>query len=428
MAKNRELIEQIGLEVKDALGTGPSETSRATQKQDLLSIISNKKPSPSPRVWVAIAAAAAVVLALSGVFIESRQQPLKFWIGDAKTVAKEGSWVQTSKDQTLMIRFEDNSRLKLAPMSATRIVTANQEEVQVDLSNGSLIAEIEGNGQRSWIVQAGPYQISVLGTVFSVHWDTASSVLEVPVEKGVVLVRGASLNEYGVKLSKGDHLRVDGKTGLISVESPPALLTSPSQKTSDNSAQSQIATNDAGMKKNGQESKKPDSTEGTTKKRKKHSQRPSWKEFYNKGDYLGSIDAARSAGLRKLLSQLSLEELWQLAEAARYARRSDVTTKTLITLRKRFSKSGRAKTAAFLLGRAAIELKHNATDAEKWFMTYLRENPKGPLAEEALGRLIDINHKQGQKANALRYAKSYLSQYSRGPFSELARSIINDQK
>ena len=63
--------------------------------------------------------------------------------------------------------------------------------------------------------------------------------------------------------------------------------------------------------------------------------------------------------------------------------------------------------------------------AARWFETYLRENGGGPLAREALGRLMEAHARRHDDASAKRDAEQYLRAYPGGPHAKLARSLID---
>ena len=148
-------------------------------------------------------------------------------------------------------------------------------------------------------------------------------------------------------------------------------------------------------------------------------------DLYRGGDYSGAVREAEREGLDGLATTLGQEELWQLANAARYAKKGQTSTRILLAVRERFSGYRRAEAATFLLGRVALELNSNPEAARKWFKTYLAQSPNGHLAEEALGRLIDANIKAGKEKEARRSALLYLKRYPKGLFAELAKSVIN---
>ena len=89
-------------------------------------------------------------------------------------------------------------------------------------------------------------------------------------------------------------------------------------------------------------------------------------------------------------------------------------------MRRRFGSRGRS---AFLLGKIAADQLRSPGDAATWFETYLREDPGGALAEQALGRLVELRQR-GAPEVARTTAQRYLAAYPRGSYAALARSLL----
>jgi TolA-binding protein len=175
----------------------------------------------------------------------------------------------------------------------------------------------------------------------------------------------------------------------------------------------------------GAASGKPAQTaEGGTGKSQPPGKTPGWKAFIEQGKYAEAMKDAEEEGFEALVEKLPLSDLWLLANAARYAGDDAKAKKALTAVRGRFGKSKLAKVAAFLLGRIALESDKDPAAGERWLETYLAEDPGGPLAEEALGRLIDARVKAGHTKDAREAGAAYLQKYPDGIFAELARSVL----
>jgi TolA-binding protein len=92
-------------------------------------------------------------------------------------------------------------------------------------------------------------------------------------------------------------------------------------------------------------------------------------------------------------------------------------------LRRRFPGGGHSAFAAFELGRLHFDQLGAYHEATRWLNTYLAEQPSGPLAREALGRVMEAESKSGNASEARRTAELYLSRYPTGPHQKLARSL-----
>ena len=87
--------------------------------------------------------------------------------------------------------------------------------------------------------------------------------------------------------------------------------------------------------------------------------------------------------------------------------------------RRRFGASG---ATSFLLGKIAADQLRSPGEAIQWFETYLRERPRGPLAEQALGRILELEQHGASGAAA---ARRYLTRFPRGAYAALARRVLD---
>jgi hypothetical protein len=63
-------------------------------------------------------------------------------------------------------------------------------------------------------------------------------------------------------------------------------------------------------------------------------------------------------------------------------------------------------------------------EAARWFEVYLRERPRGDLAREAAGRLIEARLGARDRPAARAAARAYLARYPDGPHAALARATL----
>jgi TolA-binding protein len=146
----------------------------------------------------------------------------------------------------------------------------------------------------------------------------------------------------------------------------------------------------------------------------------SWRALEAGGKYADAVKAAERRGLPTIYQTGSGDDLIALARASRFAGRMDVAQRALTVCRTRFAGSPQAAMSAFLLGRSA-----NGAQAAEWFSTYLREQPSGALAREALGRLIEAHQASGDHVSGRAAAERYLKSYPDGPHATLARQALH---
>jgi hypothetical protein len=146
--------------------------------------------------------------------------------------------------------------------------------------------------------------------------------------------------------------------------------------------------------------------------------RPSWSTFEERGDYDGAYAAAAEEGLASLHRASSADELLRLAQVSRVSGHRASEREALLACRLRFPGTEASAIAAYELGRAA-----SGEGAVSWFETYLREQPSGPLAREASGRLVEA-HAGGGGADGHEAARRYLARWPDGPHAALAKRVL----
>ena len=130
------------------------------------------------------------------------------------------------------------------------------------------------------------------------------------------------------------------------------------------------------------------------------------------------MDAAEAAGFSAEVGRASASDLLALSDAARFAGRPARAKEALLAMRRRFGARG---SSAFLLGKIAADQLRSPGEAATWFEIYLQEEPSGPLAEQALGRVMEIRKRDAGAARLV--AERYLARYPNGAYAALARSL-----
>jgi hypothetical protein len=147
-----------------------------------------------------------------------------------------------------------------------------------------------------------------------------------------------------------------------------------------------------------------------------------WPARVAAGEYKAVLEEADARGLDAVMKQAPLGDLVALADAARYAGRSDVARRALLAERERFASTPEARAAAFLLGRAADDGGSGPSAALRWYDQYLAEAPDGAFAIEARGRRLLALRRAGDPSAAAAAAE-YLRRHPNGPHAAAAREI-----
>src|SRR5690606_15871064 len=88
--------------------------------------------------------------------------------------------------------------------------------------------------------------------------------------------------------------------------------------------------------------------------------------------------------------------------------RPELARDALLALRKKHGTHGET---AYLLGKVHADQLNSPAEAIRWFDTYLSESPQGALAEQALGRLVELQ------------AAPRVGERRRGPTSSAIRTV-----
>jgi hypothetical protein len=147
----------------------------------------------------------------------------------------------------------------------------------------------------------------------------------------------------------------------------------------------------------------------------------SWSEYLAHGHWDRILTEAEAKGVDTTLETASSEELFALADAARYRRRSDLARAALLAQRRRFSGSARSLDVAFLLGR--VEESGNRARAIGWYDEYLERAATGSYAAEAWGRKMVLTNELKGRAVARPIAEEYLRRFPSGSYAKAARAL-----
>jgi ferric-dicitrate binding protein FerR (iron transport regulator) len=354
-----------------------------------------------------LAAAAAVVLALGGGMwfgagqLQEETASLS-GNGDPEVAPGAARWLEGSKELG-PVELVHGAFVKLSPTARARVQGLEGNAPLVTIEGGTLHADLEPGKGRRWRFQAGAYGVEVLGTAFSIEYEPASSAFEVNVTRGRVRVSGGQLGADGITLVAGQRFRAEGHS--VSVR----------EQASAQPGEPRPVDSWRGEWSGAQPSAvAPFEARGAASQ---PAPAPiSWHQLFAKGDYAAALAAAEREGFESLVGRLGPAQLAELADAARLSGSSARARQALQTLRSRFPGTPGAATAAFQLGRLE--------GSPRWFETYLSEQPRGPYAAEAAGRLVVAYRDHGDLGRARTAAERYLAQYPSGPYADLARSLV----
>jgi TolA-binding protein len=91
------------------------------------------------------------------------------------------------------------------------------------------------------------------------------------------------------------------------------------------------------------------------------------------------------------------------------------------------SKHSSPDRSAFAIGLVEFDQRGRYASAAEWFARYIQEQPRGPLVDEARGRLMEAWQRSGNAAKAREVAEAYLTRSPRGQYADLARRLTRPE-
>jgi len=419
---DRDRFAQSIAEAQDRILSGGPTLAQARQK--LLSTMA--APPPRRRApWIVASgltfAGAAIVLLLG---FRRSGSPLQISVGPNHHKADVGSFIAASPTEPWPIGFSDGSSLLLAPASAARVTETDKHGARVVLESGHAAVQVVHRADTEWHLRAGPFDVQVTGTRFDLEWKNSVGELDLAMEEGRVVVSGGCLTRPQ-ELATGEHLVASTLTsrwevssgGSIVAASPTTLAPPPAVPRATPPTPEMLEPTDPTPPG------EPRSALGSAEAAPARSE--TWRDSLSRGEYREAVAMLDENAWAQAVQSASVSDLMALANAARLSDDFTHASQALLGLRRRFPRDGRAKVAAFTLGRIAFDHGHAYGDAAGWFRRYLAEAPNGNLAREASGRLIEAYQLSGSRAEANDSARTYLREYPTGPHADLARHELS---
>lgn len=378
-----------------------------------------------PRAALLLAAVLGAVVSIAGIFVVFREPAVV--PGRAVALSRieggrllDGGYLAQTGRAGVGIYFDEGSQFMLDPGARGRLRQVSAEGARLSLDHGSATLRITENPSHRWSVESGPFVVTVKGTDFSVSWDPASERFEVRLRRGRVEVEGPVVGE-GLALRPGQRLIVNlpkaetviteeqvgpGATAsAVALPAPaptPPVAAAPSNQAVSPAQAASAAKSSAGT-----------SSAGTERR---------WREALANGQWDRILTQADRDGVDATLRSASSDDLFALADAARYRRRMDLARATLLAQRNRFPTSARSLDALFLLGRVE-EARSGRAQAIAWYDEYLLHAPAGTYAAEALGRKLVLTKELAGPAGARPIAEEYLRRFPEGSYAGTARAL-----
>ncbi len=354
----------------------------------------------------ALALAAAVALLMTRA--PTASEGLAFSVGAAVEPGRVGAFMVAPMSGQLPLRFSDGTLVTLAEGAGARVLSVDTHGAHIVLEKGRAVASVVHQPHSQWRVDAGPFEIAVIGTRFEVSWEPSEQAMSLQLAEGAVIVSGAFLREP-MRVTAGQTLRafcnearaelVDQGTRQELKPGEAARVPVPASVVAEAIA-SAAPTAPLGARR----------TPATL----------SWQDLAAAGKYREALALVEQSGFEAECRSASGQDLLALGDAARLVGSASRAREAYAAARGKLPGGGRA---SYGLGLIAFDQQRDFSAAARWFETYLQQQPSGGLRGEASGRLLESLSRSGQTAKARQHAAHYLVSYPRGAHAELARQL-----
>jgi transmembrane sensor len=380
------------------------------------------------RVWTSVAVLAAAAAGAALYHVARPRTPLAATIGDHPLAV--GEWVSATEPGAPQIRFSDGSEVTLSPGSRARLATLDAVGAHLVLESGSANVRVTPNHGARYRLSLGPFAVDVTGTRFDVGFRPADELFTLALHEGKVSVSGCVLGE-GRTLLAGESLRASCRAGHFEI-SALGLQPAPSAESLPGDVEASTPTDvaaqptDAAPQPTDAAPQPIDAAARGASAGREAGQpaAPRWQSLSQQGRFAEAYSAIALEGFGAAMSRASVAELALLGDTARFAGKPADALAAYQALRSRSPGSVAAKQAAFSIARVHFDQRAAYAEAARWFRIYLGEQPGGPLAREAEGRLIESLSRAGERDGARKVAEGYLAKYPHGPHARVAQQLL----
>jgi TolA-binding protein len=340
----------------------------------------------------------------------------------------EGGYLREAGHAGIKLVFNEGSQCMLMPGTRGRLRSVGREGARVAIEHGTASFQVTHTDARQWFVEAGPFLVTVKGTVFTISWDPLGERFELRLRRGRVVVSGP-VTGGDVALRAGQRLVVSlARAETVITEDRPEEASAEARGTPAAPAgtptaapSSMVADTSAGPSSSPGAAPSPGAASSPGAKVAGERR---WADELASGHWDRILESVERAGVQASLESATSEDLFALANAARYRRRADLARAALLAERQRFPNSARALDAVYLLGRVEEAQASGRARAISWYDDYLNRAPRGAYAAEALGRKMTLTSELGGPAQARPIAEEYLRRFPKGSYAGSARALL----
>jgi TolA-binding protein len=308
-----------------------------------------------------------------------------------------------------LLAFSDGSKVQMAARARGRVVEVSSRGARFALDAGLASVDIVPRARAQWTFEAGPFRVSVHGTSFTIAWNPVDAVFEVRLASGAISVASPVAGPE-IQMRSGQTLRVSLRDQSSTLGSLETTSGGPEVSPPAESVRAANSFADPRTVSNGPAEPPRWSHRG-------------WLSALSKNRVADILADADRRGPTSAIERADSDDLWALANAARYSGRHALAGQALNAHRRRFPSSDRSREAAFLLGRLH-DGDPDSAEALRWYDRYLVEAHGGVAVADALGRKMTLLERSNRHAEALAIARAYLRRSPRGTYANAARALV----
>ena len=339
---------------------------------------------------------------------------------------KDGVYVSAPDERPVTVRFSDATTLQVAAASRLRIETAMAHGARVFVERGDAEVHVVHRQGARWTFAAGPFDVLVTGTRFTLAWDPSFGVFDLKLLEGAVEIQ-TPFGAAPVSLHAGQQFRADLRSRSMTTtdahDATPGATPPFDLSERDSGAPGAPEGDDGGgfspvgkTAMGGAPSVRGLVSKATPAK--------PWAALVAAGQFAPVLDQVENErGIETCLRTCTASDLRAVADAARYLGRGDLASKSLRALVARFPQQASGRDAAFLLGRL-LEQQGDSSEARSWYERYRSQVPGGTYAAEALAGAMRTTLATEGRAAARSVAQDYLTRYPAGADAATARGIL----
>jgi hypothetical protein len=408
-------LERLGLQLAREQDALRSRSIARAAVRERIATLERAPRTLRPRVYAIVGAAALAAAAAAVLWRAPEPSALVAHLGSARKPVAVGAWVEApASGEPLSLTFSDGTRIEMSPRTRMRVIEVDARGAHVLLESGHAQVAVTPRPNASWRLSVGPFAVRVLGTRFGVRWDPEGDAFALELTHGKVALSGCVFgSEYLMRV--GQAVDASCRRGRLNVHE----LSEPQA-----AAPAAAPALPAPVAVVAPQAPEPD-REPLARIRAPRvtpADKRDWRTLAAQGKHDQALALARNTNL----AGAGAEDLALLAETARHIGEVSTEEDALLLIRRRFAGTARAALAAFALGRLEFDKRHAHEKAARWFGIYLTEQPRGPLAREARGRLIEASLAAGERERARKLAAEYLDSYPSGPHATLARGLLDE--